>query len=276
MIKVILIGTIVCIILLLGFISFIVYFMKSYYKLDFEKRRQENELKQLLAESSIKSEENERKRIGEDLHDEIAPILLRASRKLESQLEIANGYDKGNLKSAIEYIQTGMKRIRDISHVLHPSAIESFGLFYALHDFGANMENSMACEMEISTEIEKLDIDPFNQLMLFRIVQELILNAFKHGRANQFNITIYVEDEFLNIVVYHNGSEFLQTDYLKSLHNLNTLGLKYIEQRLKLLSCNIVFDTDKERGEQSISLLYPINNLLNDGSRKENTSRIGR
>lgn len=250
--------------------------MKSYYKLDFEKRKQENKLKQLLAESSIKSEENERKRIGEDLHDEIAPILLRASRKLESQLEMTNGYDKGNIKSAIEYIQSGMKRIRDISHVLHPSAIESFGLIYALHDFGANMEGSMACEIEINTEIEKLEIDPFNQLMLFRILQELILNAFKHGRANQFNITIYAKNEFLVIVVYHNGSEFLQADYLKSLHNLNTLGLKYIEQRLKLLSCNIVFDTDKERGEQSISLFYPLINQFNNDSRKENTSRLGR
>lgn len=264
MIKVILIGTIVCIILLLGFISFIVYFMKSYYKLDYEKRRQENQLKQLLAESSIKSEENERKKIGEDLHDVIAPILLRASRKLESQLAISNGYDIGNLKSAIEYIQTGMKRIRDISHVLHPSAIESFGIIYALHDFGANMESSMACEMEINTDLEKVDMDPFNQLMVFRILQELILNAFKHGRASQFNITIYIKDECLNIVVYHNGSEFLQTDYLKNLHKLNALGLKYIEQRLKLLSCNIVFGTDKERGEQSISLFCPINNQIND------------
>lgn len=86
--------------------------MKSFYKLDSEKRKNEDLMKKLLAEATIKSEENERKRIGENLHDEIAPILLLASRKLESYkyLHVNNNLD--DINSALEYIDSGITRIR--------------------------------------------------------------------------------------------------------------------------------------------------------------------
>ncbi|MBK9632915.1 MAG: hypothetical protein IPO62_17975 [Saprospiraceae bacterium] len=233
--------------------------MKSFYKLDSEKRKNEDLMKKLLAEATIKSEENERKRIGENLHDEIAPILLLASRKLESYkyLHVNNNLD--DINSALEYIDSGITRIRDISRELHPSALESFGLLFALQDFGVSMESSKVCEIEISTNTDNFQIEPFNQLMLFRIIQELIINAVKHGNASQFNIIFMMKDEHLELNIFHNGSPFLQEDYIKNLHNYNTSGLKYIAQRLELMRSSLNFTTNSEISEQCIELIYPLN-----------------
>lgn len=258
MIKVILIGTVVCVILLLGFIVFIAYFMKSYYRLDSEKRKNENLVKQLLAEATIKSEENERKRIGEDLHDEIAPILLCASRKLETYKYIPGNNNLDDINSAMEYIDAGINRIRDISRQLHPSALESFGLLFALQDFGVSMKKSKLCEIEISTNIDNIQIESFYQLMLFRIIQELIINAIKHGNANQFNLFFQLKDNYLELNIFHNGTTFLQENYIKNLQNYNSSGLKYIAQRLEILGCSIKFATNNEISVQIIELMYPL------------------
>jgi len=94
--------------------------------------------------------------------------------------------------------------------------------------------------------------------MLFRIIQELIINAVKHGNASQFNIIFMLKEEYLELNIFHNGSTFLQEDYIKSLHNYNTSGLKYIAQRLELLGCSINFTTNNEISEQCIELIYPL------------------
>jgi len=215
-------------------------------------------MKQLLAEAAIKSEENERKRIGENLHDEIAPILLQASRKLESYKYLQGLNKLDDIDSAMEYIDAGVSKIRDISRQLHPSALENFGLLFALQDFGVNMENSKVCEIEISTNTDNFQIDQFNQLMLFRIIQELIINAVKHGNASQFNIIFMMKEEHLELNIFHNGTTFLQEDYILNLQNYNTSGLKYIAQRLELLGCSINFTSNTEISEQCIELIYPI------------------
>ena len=116
----------------------------------------------------------------------------------------------------------------------------------------------MDCRVEVHTNLEEVGMDPMKQLILYRIVQELIVNAIKHGNASSFKISIFEKMNEFNLIIFHNGSLFLKKDYIKGLQNAKGLGLKNIQQRLNLLNAEIIFYSNNDLTEQSIQIIFPI------------------
>lgn len=256
----IIIGTLINLGFIVGFIVFVVKYTRRYHLLEYNNSLKEKAHEMELAESIIKSQEKERKEIGEELHDDIAPELSAALMNLNAHMAQAQGQDLIFIQNAAKYIEGGIQKIRDASHLLHPSALAKYGFFSALQDYCHMMNSSKDCIIEIHSPLEQLSIEPFKQLMLLRMTQEMVWNAIRHSHATNFIISIF-EDNQLNLIVLHNGSPFMRNDYLTGLVKKDALGLKNIQHRLNLLGGTIHFGTNKNRLEQKLQIKIPIDGV---------------
>lgn len=250
--------TSVLLVLIIGFIVFVIIYHKRYFKLLQEKIVQEKLQETYLVEAIIKSQEKERKRIGEGLHDDIAPILASVIMNLDTQIQVNGGKNIAHTQKAILSIENVINKVRETSHLLHPSTFEKVGFFRSLEDFCLAMNSSKGCNIEIHSILHYLPFDSFRQIALYHIAQEIVLNAIKHGKAKNFKINIFKKEDKLILIVFHNGGKFMWNDYLKGLESTDGLGLKNIQYRLKLLDGLISFKSDDVNFEQSVHLQIPM------------------
>lgn len=228
---------------ILGFILFVTIYITKYYKLNITKLQIEKEQELSLLEATIKSQERERKRIGEDIHDTVSPELLSALRLLNTEVPILEQPIQEKVIKAVQRIELGMGRLSSISHDLHPGSIETFGLVSGLEDFCRNVLDSFGCTISVSSPTSEIKLSVFHQVLIFRIIQELVYNSINHGQADQFNIYINEYPTHLILRITSNGRPFLMSDYFEGLKRPDSLGLKNVEQRLKILEGNIEFRT---------------------------------
>jgi signal transduction histidine kinase len=204
------------------------HFRKNLYRQMLEQEELKNKHSQELLRSSIAVQEAERKRIAQDLHDEIGG-LLTTSRIYFDQLkpghtEIQLQQVSGKMNLLFDEM---MINIRRISHDLRPIVLENLGLIEAIESLHEKLsENGVEFSFRhqltfhLAKEVE---------LNLYRIIQELIGNTIKHARSRQISITLKSTEDGLYFTYSDDGIGF---DPDKA---SNGLGMKSIASRLNLL-----------------------------------------
>ncbi|MBL0238036.1 MAG: hypothetical protein IPQ02_15905 [Saprospiraceae bacterium] len=239
-------------------IVFIVIQQRRYIRLENEKKSLEKIQEIRLAEAMIRSQELERKSIGENLHEDVAPILYLSLMDLNAFKE-RNEFGLGSkFQFTINNLSTAINKIRDISHLIHPASVETFGFMRGLEDFCSIINSSQGCKFGIENRADTIPLDSFKQLMLFRVVQEIVYNSIIHGNAKKIDLILKNESNQLNMSLYHNGNKFMNIDYLNGLQSNGALGLKNIQHRIGLLQGHISFDTTEDIGIQKVSLMIPL------------------
>ncbi len=248
----ILLGTLFLFLIILGSLVFILIYNSKSVSLERERNLFKIEQEQLLSEATIKSQELERQHIGDDLHDEIAPMLAGAKMYLSAQMHENSEDRKLHINKAIEIIDRSIVRIRSISHLLHPLSLQELGFNYAIDDFCNTFMATRESIINYYTNVELVPLTKFNKLLLFRIIQEIVFNAEKHSLATQFKIELKINSNYLQVLIAHNGKPFNEIDFIEGLKAKNGLGLKNIQHRLNLLKGTIKFYFDIENCEQNI------------------------
>ena len=223
-------------------IIFFVFYIRSVKKQQrantelFERRVSLKSLSSLL-----KGQEEERKRIAEDLHDGVGSTLTLLSLKAN---ELKN-------KDVIRLTSQVSKEVREISKNILPDVIMKLGLQEALIDLSEQFAKSnviLDFVFKLDNEIYK---DPQQKLMLYRIIQELTKNAVNHGKANYISVHC---DKQKNSMVIHfedNGSGF------KNAEESDGTGIANIKNRVVFLKGKISF---KSSDQGSIcNIILPLN-----------------
>ncbi len=260
----ILIGTLLMLFVMSCLILFIVFHQKKIFKIESEKQLAEKAHQLNVAEAAIKSQENERKSIAEDLHDDIAPNLASAKLFLRASMSQKISQEIENKQMAVSIIDESIEKIRQLSHLLHPAEIERFGFFRALNSFALKLNKTEQVELNIQIHDEMITLESFSQLALYRIIQELIINAIKHADAKIFNLNYSYIENHIQINLMHNGKAFKSADFNQSIENPNGIGLMNILNRIKLLNSSINFDYVDSYEKHGIQILIPIlqNNMF--------------
>lgn len=211
-----------------------------------------------LIEAAVRSEETERHRIAETLHDEVGAIL--SSAKLHWQgikYNTLDERDKALYEKGKELLDNGIQRVRGISHNLHSSILKEFGLNEAIRHFvNTTLKGTM---IEASTELDdnyKTE-NPENDISIYRIVQELINNILKYANAKELNIRSVFSELQLQIIIQHNGNGLTQNQFQELRYKKEGLGLKNIQNRVILLKGSINFNLVENC--YSIYITAPIN-----------------
>ncbi len=215
---------------LLMSIVIIVFFYKSRKKIvekELEKKDLEiNHQKQLL-HSIIITQEEERKRIAQDLHDDISSKLNIVA--LNSQMlvgtELSDKEYNDVTSNIINLTSKALENSRRIAHDLLPPVLEKFGLDAAISELGVEFNSSKAVTVYYENNIQFDTIEESKHLHIFRILQELMNNSLRHGKAKNISVVFNVEED-KNVCVYSdNGFGF----DMSNATNQKGLGMKNIQ-----------------------------------------------
>jgi len=191
--------------------------------------------KQLLAtQSLLRGQEEERSRIAKDLHDGLGGLL--------SGVKLQLGAMKGNLilteengiafNRVLSNLEESISEMRRVAHNMMPETLLKFGLPQALLDYSNGLSQQQDFTIQCEFRGMEKRMDNSTELVIYRIVQELINNAVKHSGATAILVQIMRHDEErLNITVEDNGKGFDPKDA-----GYNSAGLRNISSRVKYLN----------------------------------------
>lgn len=213
------------------------YFLLIVQNLNYQNEIIANNEKNLVL--ILKGEEKERSRIARDLHDgvvqQIGSVLLKA-RNLFSELGISD--EKKSLE-LLENLENSNIELRSISHEMMPRSLKELGLVSAIDDL---LNKSFKyTKIECSFENFNLDkrITTSIEIVLYRVLQELVQNIIKHSKANQVNVQLYTSENNIVILVEDNGIGFNSSKKFKG------IGLRNIITRVNSVNGKINFETLK-------------------------------
>jgi signal transduction histidine kinase len=210
---------------------------------------QETEIQQqkLLLNSVIESQELERKRIGEDLHDEIGGTLSAIKLMLGT---IRQPEVKDVIVPAKELIDQMVVDVRNIAHALSPPGLSMFGLYHSLDGYVALINKSEEINISVAHEplIEERFLEEKTELALFRIITQLISNTIKHANASQIDILFKPTLTELQIIYMDNGKGFDP----KVLEEKKGIGMQNIQSRLQMINATYSIKTAVGAGFQMV------------------------
>lgn len=209
---------------------------------EMESLQQEHHLAALRG--MVKGQEEERKRIAFDLHDGLGGLLSTAKHQIEKLLEkVDPSALNGEATRTSALIDRACEDVRRIAHNMMPHALMKMGLNAAIGDMVNLLQNSTEVEISFQnlTDVDRLDEE--REIMLYRIIQELVQNAIKHAEASSVIIQLSQHNDILSLVVEDDGKGF---DVNSS--NQHGLGIKSLESRVKFLHGQMDMYSSSETG----------------------------
>jgi PAS domain S-box-containing protein len=202
-----------------------------------------------LAGKLITAQEEERKHLSRELHDDL-------NQKLAS-LANAIGYLKRHLPEPADFINHQLtdledrifslsNDIRQLSHELHPSVLEHIGLHMALESYCAEFSSREGIRVALDIEEGMAEIQPRIALCLYRIAQEALRNVAKHSGATSANVRLSTANGGIRLVISDQGVGY---DYSQA-RAKGGLGLISMEERVRLLGGSFQVITQPQKGAE--------------------------
>jgi two-component system, NarL family, sensor kinase len=248
-------GTIGMLALTIGLIVFIIFHQRKVIRYQIRLQRMEQDQQKLLLNASIRLQEEERQRIAADLHDDAGPLLATARLYLnENLVNLDKTTQLQSIYNAKQIIDDTIQLIRNISHSLMPPTLKNFGLESAVNDLFQKISGSgsMNASSRFHDYRERLQAE--NELIIFRVIQELVNNILKHSNASFIHLTQNTSGNKFFIRLHHDGRGITQADFNKLNKSNVGLGLKNIQSRLKVLHGQIFFEKDMSQTYYKVTI----------------------
>jgi signal transduction histidine kinase len=248
-------GTIGMLALTIGLIVFIIFHQRKVIRYQMRLQRMEQDQQKLLLNASIRLQEEERQRIAADLHDDAGPLLATARLYLnENLVNLDKTTQLQSIYNAKQIIDDTIQLIRNISHSLMPPTLKNFGLESAVNDLFQKISGSgsMNASSRFHDYRERLQAE--NELIIFRVIQELVNNILKHSSASFIHLTQNTSGNKFFIRLHHDGRGITQADFNKLNKSNVGLGLKNIQSRLKVLHGQIFFEKDMSQTYYKVTI----------------------
>jgi len=212
-------------------------------------------MEKLIIRAIIDTQENERQRLAKDLHDSLIQQLSAIKFYISSTADIIkNSQQKRILLKSNEALAETITDMRNICFNLMPKTLEEFGLVKAVREFCNHFLNHKKADFVIRINRNLPSFSPELKIDLYRIIQEFISNAIKHGNATRIIISFKYYKKILKILLADNGKGFNTTGPEKG------LGLQNMQSRIKSHNGEISMVSDAGIGT-SFKINIPLNVL---------------
>ncbi len=239
--------------------SFIYFYVRYQRRMLSQKeamQKAELEHRENLLHAAIQSQEEERKRIGRDLHDDVGSALsnlrMVMGEIVQVNEEVSGSEAAQTYKPLIDNI---INNVRSISHSLSPPGLDLFGLEHTLHELcdTVNGTGKMRLDLENNTGGLIDEMGRENSLAIYRVMQELLNNTIKHAQATAAVMTFNRSDKGFSIEYKDNGRGIDLTENKKP-----GMGLQNIEGRLGMINAGFEIISSPGNGFKIIISL-PLN-----------------
>ncbi len=190
------------------------------------------------------SQEEERRRVSRELHDEAgqALISLRFSlNSLNSELPEDLTDARRRISAIIEEATRAFRSVRDLAHSLRPPILDVVGLNLGLQEFCTEFSNCTQFQVDYQG-VELPDLPDDISITLFRCVQEALTNVVKHAHADRVKVELGYDHHLITVLVKDNGQGF------NAGARQTGIGLKGLEERLTYLGGRLEIKTSKGKG----------------------------
>lgn len=209
-----------------------------------EYNRQQNELFNVI----VSTQDQERKRIAQDLHDSLGSVLSAAKLKLSSLEESKKLLSPDQLekyKTSLALLDEASSELRNISHNIMPATLSKLGIVAALQNLIANISSHSGLQISFTAHALEGRIEETAEISIYRIILELINNIVKHADARKVTIQLIKYPNYINLVIEDDGRGF---NYSKAVDEKKGIGLGNIQSRVEYLNGTIDIDSSPGKG----------------------------
>jgi signal transduction histidine kinase len=159
----------------------------------------------------VRLQEHERESLARELHDQLGQqmaSLMLYLRMIQSRGEMSGTPDERLLRDSVDIARSTYEQIRDLSLELHPSLLNRFGLVSALEWFARHQEACSGCQISVTADPLSDKVSADVATATFRIVQEAVSNALRHGDPSSISVALEGHDTWFDLRVRDNGTGF--------------------------------------------------------------------
>jgi len=243
-----------------------------------ERRRLEKELNEATKqrEEDLRSfarltqqvQEEERRRISRELHDDICQRLTALNLHMnifEDSVETGGKISLKRLRNVEQEIIDLITEVRRISYNLRPSAIDHFGLVAALRLLCTEFTRLHEIKISFSTNVPtQKRHNPELEIALYRIAQEALTNCVRHAKAKEAFVTVKEDDSALSLTITDYGGGFNPHDFFNRKEFGNHFGLMNMRERTELLGGTFTIESAVGK-ETTVSVVVPKDGTEEDG-----------
>ena len=245
-------------------IVFLLTITGLYFFYQNRRNRQRIKLQQTIADltekkshAAVEAEIQERKRIGQELHDCLGQMLSVAGLHisiLQSKKKISEHRKEALLSAAMKSVDEAFAEVRNISHNLAPSLLSERGLEGALKKLSDQVNKSQKLQLQFETFGLNGKLISLVENTLFRSIQEILNNTIKHSEATELFFQVTQGNTEISLMAEDNGIGFDKDNI-----GLNGgSGLMHMQSRIENLNGNMHIDSNPARGT-IISIVIPLN-----------------
>ncbi len=190
-----------------------------------------------LSSALLKVQENERRAVAAELHDNLGQLLTAIKFSIESVL-VRMGPDEGcarDLQALIPTIQAAVEQVRDIYTGLMPTVLDDLGILATLSWFCREFQKDHpGIEVGMKFEIGEQDISADLRLEIFRIAQDALKNVAVHSKADHAQVSLIGQDRYIWLDIWDNGNGFDVSHALSQTYPNCGFGLMSMKRRAEL------------------------------------------
>ncbi len=200
--------------------------------------------KQLLS-TVLRTEERSRSQFAKELHDGMGPLLSSAKMSLSAiSTENMNNHQQEILKNSQFVIDEAIRSVREISNNMSPQVLMDFGLSQGIRNFISRIKSLHNIDIAFETNLHNERFDSDVEVVLYRVVCELINNSFKHSGCSKIDISLVREGGILQLRYSDNGKGF----NIQSTTVSGGMGLSNITSRINSLNGTLKLTSNEGKG----------------------------
>lgn len=196
----------------------------------------------------IQTEEKERKRFAKDLHDGLGPLLSTVKMSVSSLSHMKHDDRSREIVENTELvINEAIKSLKEISDNLSPHILNNFGLVRALNNFSNKINVARTIKINLESDLKEERFDNNVEVVLYRVVCELINNTIKHAKAKNIDLSLTKSGDYLAIVYRDDGRGF-DVNKVMNQPSGTGMGLSNIYSRINSLKGEINIESEHKKG----------------------------
>ena len=196
-----------------------------------------HELENYAAVSEKIAEDKERKRLAREIHDTLGHALTGIAAGVDAciaMIDINPEATKKQLMVISKVVRQGIVDVRNSLNKLRPGALEQHGFKGAIENMIEEFTSVSDLTISLDYRLDKVDFENTKEDILFRVIQESVTNAVRHGDATHIDISLYMEDNSLYLKIQDNGQGCEEIHY--------GFGLKQMKERLGMINGKVAYD----------------------------------
>lgn len=196
-----------------------------------------HELENYAAVSEKIAEDKERKRLAREIHDTLGHALTGIAAGVDAciaMIDINPEATKKQLMVISKVVRQGIVDVRNSLNKLRPGALEQHGFKGAIENMIEEFTSVSDLTISLDYRLDKVDFENTKEDILFRVIQESVTNAVRHGDATHIDISLYIEDNSLYLKIQDNGQGCEEIHY--------GFGLKQMKESLGMINGKVAYD----------------------------------